>query len=284
MTAFITIIDDKESGIEQILFNLAAYHGQHKTTAGWTWPPPAAIPTGKGMLVWQLAKLARIDARDAGLRWVALKATDGTQMFQPTRLGPAIQELRAQGVAVYGWGYTYGRSAANARAEAAQVVNAVHAYDFDGWLIDAEQEYKQPDAGSWASRFCDEIRASCPTLPLGLCSYRYPALHPEFPWKYFAARCDFHAPQLYWVGARLASAPASQLQKSIAQLVAVRDMPIVPVGIACEDRSLGWGPSAEQIESFVQAVHAAGLPGYGWWEWAQAAENPALWERVKNLT
>ena len=75
------------------------------------------------------------------------------------------------------------------------------------------------------------LRASLPTFPFALSSYRYPTLHPALPWEAFLEKCDYNMPQVYWMEAHN---PSDQLVRCLRDLVILRNekvgcfMPLVP--------------------------------------------------------
>lgn len=242
-------------------------------------------PTGKGMFIWKLKNCANGDmqimasmARDAGFSWVTIKTVDGLVNFnqgagpewaQPNLLPEAVGALRAVGIKVYGWGYEYGTDwlgRSLAAGEAKLAAENIKRFSFDGYFIDVEKEYKKNGSAANADIFMHALRASCPGTPLGLCSYRFPSLHPEIPWSNFLQHCDFHAPQVYWLKATNSGA---QLRQSVRELTALRNLPIIPVGCAYFDTGYQWQPTVGELNEFDQTAHELNLPGITWWEWEE---------------
>src|SRR3990167_4762884 len=242
-------------------------------------------PEGKGMFVWMLSACAGGDplalaakAKAAGFSWVALKVQDGTNIYQPDLLAPAISALRAAGIAVWGWGYLYGATflgASIAAREAAITIKCFEDYLIDGFLIDAEHQYKRTNARSWAATYMAAVRAALPAVSLGLCSYRWPSYHPELPWREFLAYCDFHAPQVYWQNAHN---PAAQLTRSVRELTALKALPIIPAGSAYSEH--GWQPSILELNEFDAEAKRLKLPGVTWWSFEHAERIPGFWNTL----
>lgn len=243
-------------------------------------------PVGKGMFVWSLPHCAggnpialAAKAKEAGFSWIALKVQDGTNLYHESMIGPAVDALRNQGIAVWGWGYVYGGNNLKlsvASSEASITALAMKRYGLAGFLIDAEVEYKrQPRNSEWASTYMKAVRASLPETPIGLCSYRYPTLHPQIPWSKFLAGCDFHAPQVYWIDAHN---PGEQLKRSVAELQALRKLPVVPVGAAFAYGK--WAPTVAELNQFDQTARKLKLPGVTWWSWQHAEHDAAWWEAI----
>lgn len=240
-------------------------------------------PTGKGYFIWQLERCAAGDperlagmAAAAGLAWVAIKVHNGIA----TRNGDIsrhVAALAAAGVAVWGWGYDYG---ALPEKEARLALERVRAFGLAGYIINAEKEYKAPGMSTPALRFVDVLRTEGRGLPVGLCTYRFPSLHPEFPWTVFLPACDFHMPQVYWLEDSRPSAPAEQLARSRAELLSLWNLPFVPLGVSSSNDAGTWEPSVAQLDNFDSAVRAAGLPGVGWWSWQHAEREPTWWAAI----
>ncbi len=257
------------------------------------------IPSGKGIFIWKLKNCASGNmqllanmAQAAGFSWVAIKAVDRIDNFNqanpsyygPDLLGLAVDKLRAVGIKVWGWGYAYGANwlgQSIAAAEGNKVVENIKRFNFEGWLIDVEKEYKRSGAAAWADTFLNVIKSALPEISLGLCSYRFPTLHPELPWHNFLRHCNFHAPQVYWL---LANNPGAQLQRSVRELQALANLPVVPVGCAYYDTTYKWQPSIGQINEFNQTAKDLKLPGITWWEWEEnmhgAQYIAPIWEAI----
>ena len=259
-------------------------------------------PTGKGMFIWQLSRCAGGDpirlanmAQEIDLDWVSIKAADGLVNFNqgppapawagPALLGAAISALQAAGIRVWLWQYIYGANYLRqsiAAAEAEKAVENIKRWAPDGWIIDPEKEYKRSGAAAWADQYMTVLRSSCPNEPIGLCSYRFPSLHPELPWQSFLRRCNFHAPQVYWIGAHN---PGDQLGRSVRELKALADLPVIPVGAAFTEPAYNWIPTVADVNEFDRVAHELKLPGETWWEWGENGRGaefmPEIWEAIK---
>lgn len=257
------------------------------------------IPQGKGIIIWQLSKCGGGDpvrlasmARDAGFAWVCIKAADGTADFNqgttswggPNLLAGAVDALRAVGIRVGGWQYIYGANLLKqsiAAREAEFAVNNIQRFNFDFWLLDPEAQYKRSGASAWANTYMTALRTGAPGASLGLCSYRYPSYHPELPWADFLRRCDFHAPQVYWIGAHN---PGYQLKKSVTELLALKQLPVVPVGSAYTEPDYNWEPTVADLHEFNRTAKELELSGVSWWEWGENGHgleyHPGWWAAV----
>ena len=166
--------------------------------------------------------------------------------------------------------------------EAQAAVDRVNALDLAGWMIDAESEYN--DKFTEAALYSSTLRTRLPQdKSIGLCSFRFPNQHMEFPWKNFLYCCNYNIPQVYWVGADNAG---QQLVTSIGQFTALytkfglKQIPCFPLGAAYGED--GWRPTVDQIKDFIQKAKDLALPGYGFWEWYDATKiYPEYWEAIK---
>jgi hypothetical protein len=256
---------------------------------------------GKWLFLWQFSQTqagrsaeALVDeAVSLGLGMVAIKIADGAAVAggsgSRAELLHYTEALRKRGISVWGWQYLYGGrrlvrdsqgriigaenyySTPEREAEAA--VQQVKLFGLDGYIADPEAEYKTAPKGR-AGRFMRLLRAGIGNLPVALCSYRYPNVHRELDWAGFLEYTDYHAPQVYWgQGAkgdgRLADGrylAVVELDESVRQLRALRDLPFLPVGRAY----IGDGhanPSGAEIVAFLSHARKLGFGGAGLWNW-----------------
>ncbi|HML40363.1 MAG TPA: SH3 domain-containing protein [Bellilinea sp.] len=236
---------------------------------------------GKGFMIWKAtdpemvapAALATL-AATAGFRHLEIKIADGPAGYNLAYLRELVSACHALGVEVWGWQYVYGVFPAQ-EAERAKYIMAE--YKLDGFLIDAEVEYKLAGAGA-AKFYMARLRDGWNGKPIALCTYRFPTLHPEFPWDAFADQADFFAPQMYWVEAHN---PADQLARCLKEYRARwPGKKIAPVGAAYQEN--GWRATPGEIKEFAEAVQKEGLSGYSFWEWSNAIRY-GLWDTVAGL-
>lgn len=247
------------------------------------------LPIGNGYFIWQLERLAVKDQNggmdfaplarsflEANLSWVAIKISDGPYKFnhqtkdkrQIDMAALATREFVSRGIRVWGWSYVYGYMP---EAEAEVAAARTKALGMPGFIINAEVEYKGKT--DQAKRFMRTLRRDLGSIPAGICSYRYPTYHRDFPWEVFI-EADFNAPQVYWIGAHNAG---SQLMRSVKESRDLRkDLPIIPIGAAFTQYS--WIPTPAEIKDFRKTSENLGLLNYGWWEtWEARDRNPHLW-------
>ncbi len=249
---------------------------------------------GKGWFVWQIARCEggapdRIadQAAAAGCSHVLIKVAERTITFGLDRTGrdlvrPVVAALRARGLQTWGWHYVYGDQPS---AEADIAVRRCGELGLDGYVIDAEAEYKRPGMAAAARVFMRRVRAGLRQLPIALSSFRYPALHQQLPWREFLEHCDLSMPQVYW---EQAHNPAQQLSRSVREFNDARLVgsvrPVVPTGSAYGVGS--WRATPEDITRFYTAAVELGLPAANLYSWdyaRAAAANWPLWEAAANF-
>lgn len=242
---------------------------------------------GKGIFIWRIkdceggdvAAIADL-AQDAGLTHVLIKIADGAYSYnydwrnRVDFIPPLVTELRKRGIASWGWHYVRGDAPA---AEAKKAIERVKALDLEGYVIDAEEEYKGRYEA--ADRFMTLLRRDLPNTPVALASYRYPSLHSSIPWRQFLSKCDLNMPQVYWQGA---SNPKVQLQRCFEEFDQMRTrLPVVPIGAAYTEH--GWTPKSKEINEFLDATKELGLKAANFWEWAQARKI-GLWDTIADYS
>ncbi|MEX2162288.1 MAG: nuclear transport factor 2 family protein [Anaerolineales bacterium] len=243
--------------------------------------------TGKGVFLWQVKRVAGGDAnaiaeqaKAAKLTHVLIKVADGRYSYNITNgvdMVPAlVAALRARGIGAWGWQYVYG---SDPPAEARKAVERVQLFKLDGFVVNAEAQFKAKGMDAKARKYMQELRKGLPGFPIGLSTYRYPTVHYQFPFKAFLDYCDFALPQVYWVGSMN---PAQQLKKSYGEYRAIKaGIRVVPTGCAYAQGS--WAPTPQQLNDFMAAARDLQLPGANFWEMATAQEKGGgLWSAVRD--
>lgn len=242
---------------------------------------------GKGFMIWQIprceggnaSQIASI-AQAAGLTHVLIKIADGVNPYnldsvtKVDLVQPVASALRARGIRVWGWHYVYGY---NPLGEARIAVQRTKQLNLDGYVIDAEGEYKLPGRAQAARSFMTELRAGIPDKPVALCSYRFPSYHPQLPWKEFLEKCDFNMPQVYWQSAHN---PGAQLQRCVREFQAMTPFrPITPTGPVY--RNYGWEPTPAEIQEFLRTTRELKLSAANFfsWEYGRTILKP-LWDTI----
>lgn len=266
------------------------------------------IPTGKGVFIWQIWKLEDSTADevnhddivnvivDAGISHVYMKIADGTYPYNvkwenyPWWSGRILgdfameltKKLHEALVLVFGWHYVRGVRPLD---EAKIAVTRSIALGLDGFSIDAEAEYKHSGMDKSAEIYAEELRAGIPDIPISLCSYRYPELHPELPYAPFLRRCDHVAQQLYW---EQAHNPIAQLAWSIEEYnelmdgIGIARLPQTPVGAAYGTKD--WQSTPEDVTAFLKACVDRKLSSASLWSMDWMRKNDLeLWNALADF-
>lgn len=253
---------------------------------------------GMGMWIWVIDDTENGDidaiiqkAKEYKIRWIMPKATQGTIKYarnwklidgvpQIVRLARAAHEA---GIAVIPWGWVYGRSPYSpynslSVAEARIAVEAIKALDADGWIVDAEKDWKRPHLEMWreVDIYMDElesglIREGLPRLPIYVSTYRYPYLHREFPFETWRDRLnpskgDGWMPQVYWEQDTRPLAGQYQLKytkEKYAHLLST-GLDFIPAGAGYSWG--GWRATGEQVLHFLETAIEMNLPP-SLWSW-----------------
>ncbi len=234
---------------------------------------------GKGFYIWILSQCEKGNpqaiaeaARAAGLSHVLFKIADGPAAFNRGLDVPVRQALQEAGIQAWGWHYVYGDQP---EAEADMAIQRVQELGLDGYVIDAEAEYKHRP--SQAQRFARRLRDGLPDTPLALSSFRFPAWHPELPWNQFLEVCDLHMPQVYWEQAHNVAWQLAESKRQCDALAEAR--PYVPTGATYGTPS--WAATRQDIEVFLRESRKLGLSAVNFYSWDYArAHLPNLWEAV----
>jgi hypothetical protein len=230
--------------------------------------------TGKGYYIWIVKYAENGDpdritalAREANLSHVLVKIADGAFPYNidlETGIDyarPLIKKLQASNIMVLGWQYVYG-DYPNQEAEIA--VSRALNLGVDGFVVNAELEYKTPGKAPAASQYMNILRSNLGSMPIALSSYRYPSYHPDFPWVNFLDRCDYNMPQIYWIQSH--NNAGAQLQKSVNEFQNLRPFrPIIPTGPTFKQD--GWIPTQQEVVEFMKVAQKLNLPGVNFWYW-----------------
>lgn len=243
---------------------------------------------GKGYYLWQLPncnggdpKIISAKAQSAGLSHAIIKIADGVRKYNVDLVSevdfipPVMQELRKGGIEVWGWHYVRGF---NPVAEARVAIDRIRELGVDGYVIDAEAEYKRPGRARAAEQFMDTLRTALPDLPIALSTYRFPRMHQQIPYKEFLEGCDYSMPQVYF---EYAHNPESQLEKCVQQYMQLKPArPIIPTLPAYGRGS--WRPSPDELIAFLAKAQELGLSAANAWSWdiASRSEYSDLWDAI----
>ena len=226
------------------------------------------LPKGKGLYVWNIVDMPDmwIDKFVAmGITWIAVKVADGVNSSNLRKmtgggtvddiLEPFIKAAKSVGMKVLGWQYVYGF---NPDSEADKAAQRVRKFELDGFIIDAEHQYKGKHAQ--AKLYSKNLRMLLPDTPIGLSTYRFPEGHPTLPYKEFLAICDFNAPQVYWNYRKA----GQELSESYEQYLEIKDLPFVPAGRAYYGEGFPK-PTPEEVDNFLRMAESIGCPAAFFW-------------------
>lgn len=244
--------------------------------------------TGKGTYLWQIKRVAGGDAnaiaemaKAANLSHVLIKVADGKYSYNITNgvdMVPAlVTALRARGIGAWGWQYVYGN---DPPAEAKKAIERVKAFNLDGFIVNAEAQFKAKGMDAVARKYMQALRKGLPSFPIGLSTYRYPTVHYQFPYSAFLDYCDLNLPQIYWIES---VNPAQQLKKSYSEYQTIKPWrTFLPTGAAFSQGN--WTATPQQVNEFLAAARELQLPGANFWEMANAQEKDGgMWRAIKDF-
>lgn len=244
---------------------------------------------GKGFFIWQIRNCEGGDvdaiaeqAEKAKLTHVIVKVADNVQSYNiDAKTGkdlvvPLVKALRDRDIQVWGWQYIYGYDPIG---EADKAVQRIKQFNLDGFVVNAEGEYKYPDRDRAARHYMLRLRAALPMLPIGLSSYRYPSFHPQLPWNEFLARCDIAMPQVYWM---MNHNPGKQLERTVYEYQSLNYVrPIVPTGSAYQYGD--WTPTLRDETEFIEKAIELNLRAINFWEWGHTRKYlPHIWKLIRD--
>lgn len=246
---------------------------------------------GKGYYIWIVRLCEKGDpdriaalAREAKLTHVMIKIADGVfpynvdldNGFDYAR--PVIKKLQSQNIAVWGWQYIYG---AYPEQEAEIAVRRSMELGVDGFVVNAEAEYKLPNKAAAATRYMNILRNNLGSMPIALSSYRFPSYHASFPFSSFLERCDYNMPQVYWMKAH--NNAGAQLQRCVNEYKQINPYrPIVPTGPTFKEH--GWVPRESEVIEFLQVAQKLNIPAVNFWFWEGARRDlPHFWDLVRDF-
>lgn len=245
--------------------------------------------SGKGFYIWKIPNCENGDtqsianvASQAGLSHVLVKIANGIYDYnydsalKKDLIAPLAEALHAKGISVWGWHYVFGDLP---KDEAKAAIRQINKLPIDGYVIDAEGEYK--DKYTPCRIFMGDLRNALPDFPIALSSYRYPKYHPQLPWKDFLNKCDYNMPQLYW---EQAHNPREQLIRSIKEFQTIKPTrPYIPTGTAYA--SGDWKPTPQDVLEFMNAAVELGIPAVNFWSWDYCRlKMPELWQTISGFS
>lgn len=245
---------------------------------------------GKGYYIWKIPYTEGGDSqaildliKQANLTHVLIKVANEDQTYNYDKIrridlvAPLAELLRSEGVIVWGWQYIYGD---DPLSEARKAIQRVNELELEGFVVNAEKEFKEPGKDVAARKYMTELRNALPNTTIALSSYRFPSYHPLFPWVEFLEQSDLNMPQVYW---QEAHNPANQMLRCFREFQDFEPYrPIFPTGAAYP--ADGWKPTADDVHIFLETVKELELPGANFWSWQHCrAYLPDLWDRISEF-
>jgi hypothetical protein len=245
---------------------------------------------GKGFFIWRIpyTENGNIDriietAQQADLGHVLIKVANAEDYYNYDfernidLVKPLANAFKQAGITVWGWHYIIGE---NPLSEAQVSVQRIRELDLEGFVVNAEKEFKTGGMDAIATTYMKELRRNLGNrYPIALSSYRFPYYHPTFPFKEFMDHCDLNMPQVYWQDAHN---PVYQLTKSIHDFQSFDPvLPIIPTGAAYPAGR--WEPTPEDVSDFLRAVQDMNLPATNFWSWEHSRRYiPEVWDEITN--
>jgi LysM repeat protein len=216
--------------------------------------------------------------RDAGCRGALVKAHDGHRWFDQGRPWREIASaLRAEGLAVGGWAYLYGRDAAGEGRLVAETVSYGRA---DLFVLDVEAEFEgRPEA---AEELCRRVRKGVGAeYPLYYSSFAIARYHRSFPFEVFERYCRGAAPQVYWNAFRWSVQQAVHWTYEDYKALGVTPERVFPVAglYSGPNRSGVSYPAAAEVEAFATEAARRGSQGISFWSYEHTSE--VMWAAVR---
>lgn len=240
---------------------------------------------GKGFFIWRIPNCENGDpdaiatlADDAQLTHVLIKIADTIYSYNiydgVDKVPPVADALRAKDIEVWGWHYVKGN---DPLGEANKAIERVQQLALDGYVIDAESEYKESGKAQAATIFMNRLRDALPDTSIALCSYRYPSYHPQLPWREFLEKCDYNMPQVYWLQAHNSG---DQLRRSVREFQEMTPFrPIIPVGAAFKEH--GWKPTPGEVLEFLDTAKILNLTAANFYSWDSCRTYlPDVWTAI----
>jgi hypothetical protein len=212
--------------------------------------------------------------REAGCEGAIVKAFDGPRWFdQGAPWREIAAGLKAEGIAVGGWGYLYGSDPAG---EAQRAIETAQYGEADLLVLDVETEFKgRPDA---AEEVCGRIREELgPDFPLYFSSFAIARYHRSFPFEVFARHCTGAAPQVYWHAFRWPVDQALPMAYEDYAALGITSDRVFPVGGLYQEGFVRF-PEAGEVRAFVREAARRGSTGVSFWSYEHMSDE--MWRAV----
>ena len=279
---------------ETALSSTADAPGDAAAAAATTPVPVKAMPTGKGMWIYEFPRTegGNVDAI------VARAKANGITHLYP-RMGshwdgfnvkPHMDRLlpaaHAAGLLVFGWDFPrLGDSLPSDIERAKVMINFTSSSGdrLDGFSADIETinegSHVSPSIALAYGKALREIAGPDFTL-IATVPRPSPRHRPTYPYAEIVESFDAIAPMVYWLNRQ----PDTDVIGAMNELEKF-GKPVFPVGQAYDGKPEGGRagvPPPEELQSFMRSALAEGAPGVSFWSW-QAA-NGAAWTAIRDAS
>lgn len=276
----------------------------------WIWRVNAATVNLGAETVLELAQ----KMRDAGFKWVIVKAGDGDDgpllnygdgTVSPT-LGSweqfsreLIDTFHSVGMKIFGYHFMYGggsvvgRGTVSIPALEQKVAKDILSLGCDGLVVDAEGQLEAvANNGPITEAYCKAIRDAYPDTFLSYAPFPYVSLHTKYPYEAFSKYCDNVMPQDYYVTiSRTKGSPERMLFDQNAEYKKLYDgfrakghpewaLPIVPIGQAYNTSTMRVteGRMDRWFQALLTDTSGVSPGGYnGTSFWSTQHHTPEMW-------
>jgi hypothetical protein len=228
---------------------------------------------GLGFYIYKLSELVKyldpdmlVDVLDQiGVNWISFKISDGEKAYNQIGgndklLLSYIDKLVEAKITVGGWAYCYPAPTCKPNLEASLIGERIEKLGLEFVDLDIEAEWKKPNLGQSIDKLL-YIDAGL-KFPIGLCSYRFPAMHPQINWARFFKNpsLKYVSPQMYWLGN---DNPGEQIEQSLKEYREMTDLPFIPIGSTFAHAN--WEPTADQLVQFIMSCKGEAFPAWGFY-------------------
>ena len=238
---------------------------------------------GLGFYIYKLSELIKyldpdmlVNVLDqVGVNWISFKISDGESPYNQIGgndkvLLSYIDALVEAKIMVGGWSYCYPAPTCKPNTEAYLIGERIEKLGLQFVDLDIEGEWKKPNLGQSIDKLL-YIDTGL-KFPIGLCSYRFPIMHPQINWARFFKNpsLKYLSPQLYWLGN---DNPGEQIEQSLKQYREMTDLPFIPIG--CTFAHGAWEPTADQLVQFIVTCKGESFPAWGFYslDWILAHDH-----------
>lgn len=265
---------------------------------------------GAGMWIWKIKNAEGGDTDRiiekcnlGSLTYILVKTNDGCKPFGADGRAHGncnhtlainaefVRKLNNAGIVVHGWSYNHCNMP---KAEADQVIRALHDVGVNGFAYDTEGDVKNKKEN--AKKMCEIVRdhiASCSICrgkKIAYAPFRNPFSHRALPYEVFGKFTDVMMPQLYWYYPRQKGDPVDNFNASYAQWLALQRewrkngngesiKPIIPLGQTM------YNAPASDIRRWLHVATRYG--GFCFWKWEDTSYDQwqaiGEWRRIQQV-